>query len=108
MSENSQSFAFSKEREPHRDRTKELLISHPELRRYIGKNPYTFLIIVICVALQVGIGYILRDAAWWMILPSAFFFGAYVSHALWTLIHECSHNLIFGKSYWNTLAGIIA
>ena len=36
-------FAFSNEREPHRDRTKQLLASHPELREKIGKNPYTFL-----------------------------------------------------------------
>jgi len=106
MSNNSLKFAFSNEREPHRDRTKQLLISHPELRQHIGKNPYTFLIILTCIALQLGVGGLLRGASWWAILPAAFFFGAYVSHALWTLIHECSHNLIFGKRYWNTLAGI--
>ena len=27
---------------------------------------------------------------------------------MWTLIHECSHNLIFSKTYWNTLASIVA
>ena len=96
------------EPEPHRNRTKQLLSRHPELRNEIGKNPYTFIIIVTCVALQVAMGYVLRDARWWVIVSVAFLFGAYVSHALWTLIHECSHNLVFGKSYWNTLAGIAA
>jgi sphingolipid delta-4 desaturase len=108
MFDNSLKFALSNEPEPHRGRTKQLLSRHPELRQHIGKNPYTFLIIATCIALQVGIGSLLRAASWWMILPAAFFFGAYASHALWTLIHECSHNLIFGKTYWNTLAGIAA
>jgi sphingolipid delta-4 desaturase len=108
MPSDARKFEFSREPEPHRNRTKQLLSSHPELRDEIGKNPYTFLIIVICVALQVAMGYVLRDARWWVIVSVAFLFGAYVSHALWTLIHECSHNLVFGKSYWNTLAGILA
>jgi sphingolipid delta-4 desaturase len=86
----------------------QLLASHPELRKLIGRNPYTFLIILICVALQLSMGYLLRNAPWWLILPAAFCFGAFTSHALWTLIHECSHNLIFRKRYWNTLAGIAA
>src|SRR5664279_855637 len=79
--------------EPHRGRTKELLKRHPELRLFISKNPYTFLIILLAVALQICGGYALRNAPWWMILLTAYFFGAYVSHALWTLIHECAHNL---------------
>jgi len=86
----------------------QLLASHPELRKLIGRNPYTFLIILICVALQLSMGYLLRNTPWWVILTAAFCFGAFASHALWTLIHECSHNLIFRKRYWNTLAGIAA
>jgi sphingolipid 4-desaturase/C4-monooxygenase len=108
MFDNSRKFLFSNEREPHRDRTRQLLASHPELRQHIGKNPYTFLAILTCIAVQLGVGRLFRDASWWMILLAAFFFGAYASHALWALIHECSHNLVFGKKYWNTLAGIVA
>jgi sphingolipid delta-4 desaturase len=101
-------FEFSNGPEPHRGRTKQLLKRHPELRQYIGKNPYTFLIILVAIALQVCGAYALRNAPWWMILLASYFFGAYVSHALWALIHECSHNLVFGKSHLNTLAGILA
>src|ERR1035441_6008578 len=43
-----------------------------------------------------------------MILLASYFFGAYVSHALWALIHECSHNLVFRKCHLNNLAGIVA
>jgi sphingolipid 4-desaturase/C4-monooxygenase len=108
MSPQSGQFAFSNGPEPHRDRTKELLKCHPELRQYIGKNPYTFLIILACLALQVCGGYALRNAPLWIILLASYFFGAYVSHALWALIHECSHNLVFRKCHLNTLAGIVA
>jgi sphingolipid delta-4 desaturase len=101
-------FAFSPAQEPHRDRTKELLGQHPELRGLIGKNPYTFFIILLGVGIQLGVGWLVRGSSWWVIVPAAFFVGAFASHALWVMIHECSHNLIFSKTYMNTLAGILA
>src|SRR6202045_2940329 len=76
-------FLNSQSQEPHRDRTKTLLRSHPELRRFIGKNPYTALIILGCVSLQVGVGFLVRDTPWWVILLTAFTAGACGSHALW-------------------------
>ncbi len=85
-----------------------MLRAHPELRRFIGKNPYTALMILGCVSFQAALGFLLRDSPWWVILAVAFTAGACASHALWTLIHECSHNLIFSKSYLNTLAAIVA
>ena len=101
-------FLYSQSQEPHRERTKTLLRSHPELRRLIGKNPYTALMILSCVSLQVAAAFLVRDSPWWVILLTAFTVGACASHALWTLIHECSHNLIFSKTYLNTLAAIAA
>jgi sphingolipid delta-4 desaturase len=45
-----------------------LLRDHAELRRLIGKNPCTALMILGCVYLQVGLACLLRDAPWWLIL----------------------------------------
>ncbi|HEY2018849.1 MAG TPA: fatty acid desaturase [Bryobacteraceae bacterium] len=101
-------FSYSPEREPHRSRTKELLENHPDVRRHIGKNPQTFWIILAGVSLQVGVGVLVKGAPWWVIVAAAFFVGAFASHALWVMIHECAHNLIFTKSWLNTLAGILA
>jgi sphingolipid 4-desaturase/C4-monooxygenase len=101
-------FLKSPTREPHRERTKTLLRNHAELRDLIGNNPSTALIILGCVCLQVGLACALRDAPWWLILLTAFIIGACASHALWTLIHECAHNLIFARTYLNTLASMIA
>ena len=39
---------------------------------------------------------------------AAWLLGAFVVHALGVLIHECAHNLIFSKTYLNTLASIAA
>ena len=50
----------------------------------------------------------MRDSRWWEIFLAAFTVGACASHALWILIHECSHNLVFSKTYLNTLASITA
>jgi sphingolipid delta-4 desaturase len=104
----SSQFLNSVSQEPHRDRTKMLLRAHPELRRLIGRNPYTALLILGCVSLQVTIGFVVRDSPLWVLLLTAFTVGACTSHALWTLIHECSHNLVFSKSYLNTLSAIAA
>ena len=101
-------FLNSPTEEPHRDRTKALLRDHPELRRLIGRNPSTAFMILGCVSLQVGLAFLVRSAPWWLILLTAFTVGACSSHALWTLIHECAHNLVFAKSYLNTLASIAA
>ena len=37
-----QDFRFSNEPEPHKQRTRAILTSHPEVRELIGKNPTTF------------------------------------------------------------------
>ncbi len=108
MEVRAKQFLTSQSPEPHRDRTRALLRRHPELRQFIGKNPYTALIILGCVALQVCVAALLRDSPWWEIVLGAFTVGACTSHALWTLIHECSHNLVFSRTYLNTLAAITA
>ncbi|MEO7653938.1 MAG: fatty acid desaturase, partial [Bryobacteraceae bacterium] len=108
MPEPAQTFSYSEQAEPHRDRTKRLLRAHPEVRKLIGKNPYSLLVILIVVGIQFGAAALLRAESWWLIVPAAFLVGAFASHALWVMIHECAHNLLFNKSYWNTLAGILA
>jgi sphingolipid delta-4 desaturase len=103
-----QQFLKSESQEPHRDRTKLLLRSHPELRRLIGRNPYTALLILGCVSLQVSVCALLRHSPWWILILASFTAGACLSHSLWTMIHECSHNLVFSRTYLNTLASIVA
>jgi sphingolipid 4-desaturase/C4-monooxygenase len=101
-------FVFSHNPEPHRLRTKQILKQNPEIRKLIGKNPTTFLFITLLVILQVGLSIVLDQSSWWVILPVAYLGGAFLDHALFVMIHECTHKLIFKDRTANRLAGIFA
>ncbi len=95
-------------REPHRDRTKQILQAHPEIRRLIGRNPFTFLITIGVVVLQFGTAYFVHDRSWWLVVLAAYVIGAFANHSLYVMIHEYTHNLVFKKQLWNKLGGIFA
>lgn len=101
-------FYHSSSPEPHRIRTKHILKGHPAVRDLIGKNPYTIFAILGIVALQVMLAFVLRGSPWWLILVVAYFGGAFANHALFVMIHECAHNLLFKNRAANTWAGILA
>jgi sphingolipid 4-desaturase/C4-monooxygenase len=102
------SFNWSHEAQPHKQRTKTIIKQHPEIRNLIGRNPYTFLIILICVAVQLVLAWFIKDLAWWWTLPAAYLIGAFSCHTLYVCIHECSHNLVFKNRTLNIWSGIIA
>ena len=101
-------FKWSDESEPHKLRTKEIITQHPEIRALIGRNPYTFLVILLCVSVQVTGAILLRDAPWWAIFVGAYFVGAFACHTLFVCIHECAHNLLFKNRTLNTWSGMLA
>ncbi|CAM3891672.1 fatty acid desaturase [Mucilaginibacter galii] len=102
------SFRWSDEVEPHKDRTKTIIKLHPEIRNLIGRNPYTFLVIALCVGVQLVTAYLLKDAAWYWVALAAYGIGAFACHSLFVCIHECAHNLIFKNRVANTWSGIFA
>ena len=101
-------FRWSDESEPHKLRTKTIIKQHPEIRDLIGRNPYTILVIALCVGVQLVAAYLLKDAAWYWIALVAYGVGAFACHSLFVCIHECAHNLIFKNRVLNTWAGIFA
>lgn len=103
-----ETFQFSKQPEPHRERTRGILKQHPEVRTLIGRNPLSFGLILGVVAMQTLIAALLRDQSWWLVLLASYAVGAFASHALFVLIHECAHNLIFKSKTANIISGIIA
>jgi sphingolipid 4-desaturase/C4-monooxygenase len=106
--EQEKEFLFSEETEPHKKRTKDILSTHPEVKQLIGKNPYSFLIIVLVVTLQLSIAILLRHQSWWIVIIVAYLIGAFANHNLYVLIHEATHNLIFRNRTANTFAAITA
>ena len=101
-------FRWSEESEPHRQRTREIIRKHPEIRELIGRNPYTILVILTAVGIQLGLAFYLQDKPWWATFLAAYFIGAFACHTLFVCIHECAHNLLFKTRELNTVAGIIA
>ena len=101
-------FIFSNESEPHRIRTKEILGKHPEIRKLIGKNPNTIFAIIGLVALQIVLAWLVTNQSWWIVFIAAYLIGAFADHALFVMIHECAHRLLFKKPEANRLAGILA
>jgi sphingolipid delta-4 desaturase len=101
-------FIHSEASEPHRLRTKQILNQFPETRDLIGKNPFTMLIIVGLVGSMIALAWLLRDQSWWLIFAVAYLYGAFANHALFVMIHECVHNLLFKSRAANRFAGFFA
>ena len=87
--------------EPHLERTRALLKAHPEVRGLFGHERSTALWVVAIVGLQIAIALAMRAQPWWLVLIVAYGVGALADHALWTLIHDCTHNLVFKKASRN-------
>ncbi|MBC7885147.1 MAG: fatty acid desaturase [Saprospiraceae bacterium] len=100
-------FNFSESPEPHIQRTREIIKKYPEIKSLMGRNPSTFLYILAIVFFQILMAVILRNQSWWLVLISAYAIGAFCNHALFTLIHECTHNMVFKSRMANIWAGIL-
>ncbi|HVW95437.1 MAG TPA: fatty acid desaturase [Mucilaginibacter sp.] len=101
-------FVYSQESEPHRIRTKKILKQFPHLRNLIGKNPKTIYAIIGLVAFQVIIAWLVRDQSWWWVFGAAYLLGAFADHALFVMIHECTHKLLFKNANANRWASMLA
>ncbi len=50
----------------------------------------------------------MASSPWWVIVLVAVTLGAFANHALWVIIHEITHHLVFKTPGQNTLVGILA
>lgn len=101
-------FEWSNRPEPHKQRTKEIINKYPQIRQLIGRNESTFYIILLCVALQLSMAYLVKDLAWGWAIVAAYCIGAFIDHTLFVTIHEAAHNLIFKNRIANTLSALLA
>lgn len=104
-------FHTSPDDQPHPARTRAILNAHPEIRGLVGTNPWTALIMLFAVLLQTVIAAMLGYAGlgyWWLALLAAYVFGAFVNHAMYVVIHDATHNLIFRNRALNRIVAIMA
>nr|WP_283938488.1 fatty acid desaturase [Sphingomonas alba] len=95
---------------PHRERAKQILANHPEVRALFKRDRRSALWTILLVALQlaIGVGLTVLGAHWWIIIVAAYAVGAFANHALFVLIHDYSHNLVFRTANSNRLGAIFA
>jgi sphingolipid delta-4 desaturase len=79
----------------HRSRGRAILAKHPEVRALTGPNRWTAVIAVALVGAQLAAAALIDALAWWWALALAFLFGAHVVHALYAVLHETAHKLVF-------------
>ncbi len=100
-------FRFTTEPQVHAARRRAILEAHPEVRELFGPHPSTPIAITAIVAGQLAIAWFVRDADILVVLLLAYVLGAVFSHALYTLMHECAHNLAARGSAANKAFGIL-
>ncbi len=110
MSEPSADFFRLDAPSPHLATTRRLLAAHPDIRGLIGRNPWTAVATGGLVVLQTGLAVALgrSHAMWWLVLVLAYTVGALADHALWAMIHEATHRLVFRARFANTVVGWVA
>ena len=107
----AKSFFFSETEHPHRGRAHAILRAHPDVRRLIGPNPWTAVLIAALICLQLSIAWFMGGLGlgyWWLSLIFAYLIGAFANHALFVAIHDASHDLIFHRRAANKIIAIVA
>ncbi len=92
---------------PHVQRGREVIRSHPEVRRLFGPYPLSAVYVAALVVFQLVVAHWLRHAGWFAVLLIAYSVGAFASHALFVLIHDAAHKLVFKNKVANRLIAIL-
>src|ERR1700744_5784392 len=97
--------------QPHPERSIAISTTRPEVRRLIGRNPWTALIALCVVILQVALAAAMGRlglSCWWAAFLLAYGIGAFANHCLYVVIHDAAHRLIFRSRAANMLVAIFA
>ena len=93
---------------PHVERGRQILAAHPELRALSKPFPITALWVTALVVSQMALAVLVGHQPWYIWLPMAYIVGATIDHALWVLIHDSCHNLVFSWRPGNRLVAMLA
>ncbi|CDF32745.1 sphingolipid delta-4 desaturase [Chondrus crispus] len=86
---------------PHGQRRAEILAAHPDVSSLFGIHPPTALWSLALVFFQVTLAVAATSfLPTWAALVVSYTVGAIVDHALWVLIHDATHNLVF-RNVWS-------
>jgi sphingolipid delta-4 desaturase len=96
---------------PHPPRRRAILAAHPEVATLIGHDPRTAVITLAVVLGQTLVaalfGFLGLDF-WWVAILAAIGLGAFANHAMFVVIHDATHDVIFRSLSANKWVGILA
>ncbi|GJQ14999.1 hypothetical protein GpartN1_g6790.t1 [Galdieria partita] len=99
----------TRRKHPHGLRREEILRQHPEIAKLYGLYPVSAIYIVLLVFLQWLLAiFFTRYFPWYLWVLATYAVGAVIDHALWVLIHDATHNLIFNSVPANRMMLCIA
>ena len=101
-------YIWTDKSEPHHERRKAILEKYPEVRKLIGPDIRLAFITVALVIIQLTIAYFIDRVNIWVMLITAYFIGATITHSLFLAIHEITHNLAFKKQTANNWLALFA
>lgn len=101
-------FVWSDQPEPHRERRRQIAARHPEIGGLSGHEPRSLLIVLGVVTTQIALASACAKTSWGVLVCVAWSVGAMANHALYVLIHECAHDLVFAKRWQNALCAVLA
>lgn len=103
----AKAFTYTSQPNPHCQRSRALIKKYPEVRKLIGPYPPSALYIILMNIMMIALSYWSAGQSCWMIILLAYTVGALTNHALFVMIHEASHNLIFKSTTANKIMGIL-
>jgi sphingolipid delta-4 desaturase len=92
----------------HRERRAEILRDRPEVKRLFGNSVRTAYFAAGVVAGQFTLAAAVADQPWWVVLIASYGVGAFASHYLNVVMHECAHNLVLRSTALNKAIAIFA
>ena len=97
--------------DPHRARAPAILAAHPEVRSLIRRDSSTawiaLAIVVAQTAVAVGLGRYF-SGNWLLATAAAALIGAFANHALYVVIHDATHGVVFRAAWGNRLVLLLA
>ncbi len=107
---NGVGFAETRAPQPHGQRARQILSAHPQVRALFGRDlrsvPWTLALVALQIVIAVALA--TSEAPWWGVLLTAYCVGAFINHALFVLIHEYTHDLVFRSAFANRVGSIVA
>lgn len=87
---------------PHGERRAEILAAHPDVSSLFGTYRGTAVWSLLLVSCQLCLAVVVTARLpIWACIIVAYTVGAFIDHALWVLIHDATHNLVFNSVVLN-------